>query len=314
MRCGVMCVCPVSLACFQGTGRVCQTLALRKRHSGPSCQLSASCLSPARRSPPASRIHWSRTPRPRLRAKPRVRGAPRRHARGSGNARQPAPEVARAASRRRAGRAAGGAPAALTPPSGDPPDTHPSHWLRSARDTASPAARCPLLPSLPPSARRCWRRGNGGGASGGGGGGVSVSVRWGGRGRGAGAALPGRRGRVPPWAAVSAIRAGRAAARGGCGEARRGAGKGVPGDCGLGLAGPASRSGWAGRGSLRGAEPVVNRRQLGDARGGRRLRGGRRKRRLQAGLGPPGKGPGRGHRRGGPGGSAGPECRSARPS
>lgn len=178
MRCGVMCVCPVSLACFQGTGRVCQTLALRKRHSGPSCQLSASCLSPARRSPPASRIHWSRTPRPRLRAKPRVRGAPRRHARGSGNARQPAPEVARAASRRRAGRAAGGAPAALTPPSGDPPDTHPSHWLRSARDTASPAARCPLLPSLPPSARRCWRRGNGGGASGGGGGG-GVSVRWG---------------------------------------------------------------------------------------------------------------------------------------
>lgn len=138
----------------------------------------------------------------------------------------------------------------------------------------------------------------------------------GGGGRGAGAALPGRRGRVPPWAAVSAIRAGRAAARGGCGEARRGAGKGVPGDCGLGLglAGPASRSGWAGRGSLRGAEPVVNRRQLGDARGGRRLRGGRRKRRLQAGLGPPGKGPGRGHRRGGPGGSAGPECRSARPS
>lgn len=153
MRCGVMCVCPVSLACFQGTGRVCQTLALRKRHSGPSCQLSASCLSPARRSPPASRIHWSRTPRPRLRAKPRVRGAPRRHARGSGNARQPAPEVARAASRRRAGRAAGGAPAALTPPNGDPPDIHPSHWLRSARDTASPAARCPLLPSLPPSLR-----------------------------------------------------------------------------------------------------------------------------------------------------------------
>lgn len=152
MRCGVMCVCPVSLACFQGTGRVCQTLALRKRHSGPSCQLSASCLSPARRSPPASRIHWSRTPRPRLRAKPRVRGAPRRHARGSGNARQPAPEVARAASRRRAGRAAGGAPAALTPPNGDPPDIHPSHWLRSARDTASPAACCPLLPSLPPRA------------------------------------------------------------------------------------------------------------------------------------------------------------------